>query len=83
MRTDKNTIKTKGTLELYKGEIDAAYDLLEAEAKSGAVQDINGTEEIVEYVRGVVSKVAERPFGDNDDFFEIWSGLASFCSDSY
>ncbi|KAF9441936.1 acetyl-CoA synthetase-like protein [Macrolepiota fuliginosa MF-IS2] len=75
MRTDKNTIKAKATLELYKGEIDAAYDSLEAEAESEAVQDINGPEEIVEYVRGVVSKVAERPFGDNDDFFE--NGLDS------
>ncbi|KAF9445031.1 acetyl-CoA synthetase-like protein [Macrolepiota fuliginosa MF-IS2] len=78
MRTDKNTIKTKGTLELYKEEIDAAYDSLETETESEAVQGVNGPEEIVEYVRGVVSKVAERPFGDNDDFFE--NGLDSLHS---
>ncbi|KAF9441938.1 hypothetical protein P691DRAFT_790309 [Macrolepiota fuliginosa MF-IS2] len=78
LRTDQNTIKTKATLELYKREIDAAYDSLEAEAESEAAQDVNGAEEIVEYVRGAVSKVAERPFGDNDDSFE--NGLDSLHS---
>ncbi|KAF9441550.1 hypothetical protein P691DRAFT_766152 [Macrolepiota fuliginosa MF-IS2] len=78
LRTNQSMIKMKGTLKLYKGEIDTAYYSLEAEAKSGAAQDINGAEEIVEYVRGVVLKVAERPFSDNDDSFK--NGLDSFHS---
>ncbi|KAF9445030.1 hypothetical protein P691DRAFT_806313 [Macrolepiota fuliginosa MF-IS2] len=73
--TDKNSIRAKATLDLYRQEIDAVYDALEAEVESEAVKDINSPKGVLEYVRAVVSNTAQRPLGDDDDFFE--NGLDS------
>lgn len=80
LETDKNSIRTADTLDLYKEEIAAAYNALEAEAETEAVKDVNTPEEIVEYVRDVVSKVARRPLGDDDDFFENGAPFHSLFS---
>jgi hypothetical protein len=70
VQSDKGSIKTKDTLALYKDEIDAAYEALEAESGAQAVKDIETPEQIEGYVKEVVGIVAKRPLGDEDDFFE-------------
>ncbi|KAF5353278.1 hypothetical protein D9756_008134 [Leucocoprinus leucothites] len=75
IQSDKGSIKNKETIALYKDEIDAAYASLEAESGEEVVKDIDTPEQIEGYIRDVVSKVAKRPIGDSDDFFE--SGLDS------
>lgn len=74
-QSDKGSIKTKDTIALYADEIDAAYASLEAESGEELVKDIETPEQIEGYVRDAVNKIAGRPIGDADDFFE--SGLDS------
>jgi len=68
--SDKSSIKTKDTITLYQDEIDAAYTALEVEVGEGTVTDIETPEQIHQYVRDVLNKVAKRPIEDSDDFFE-------------
>jgi hypothetical protein len=70
LQSDKGTIKTKDTLLLYKDEIDAAYEALEAESDVEAVKDVETPEQIEDYVKEVIRNIAKRPIGDDDDFFE-------------
>ncbi|KAJ3561651.1 hypothetical protein NP233_g10063 [Leucocoprinus birnbaumii] len=75
VQSDKGSIKTKDTLTLYKEDIDAAYEALEAESGEEMVKDIGTPEQIQSYVRESVKKIAKRPIGDSEDFFE--NGLDS------
>ena len=66
--SDKSSIKTKDTITLYQDEI--AYTALEVEVGEETVTDIETPEQIHQYVRDVLNKVAKRPIEDSDDFFE-------------
>jgi len=79
--SDKSSIKTKDTITLYQDEIDAAYTALEVEVGEGTVTGIETPEQIHQYVRDVLNKVAKRPIEDSDDFFESGEFTSFFCDD--
>lgn len=68
--SDKGSIKTKDTITLYQDEIDTAYTALEVEVNEETVKDIETPQQMHQYVRAVLSKVAKRFIGDTDDFFD-------------
>ena len=79
--TDKRTVKKKATLELYREEIEQAYQIVE-QGELGSIgieaPAFSDIESITSFVRALVSRSLGRDIGDDDDFFN--SGLDSLLS---
>lgn len=70
--TDKGTVRRTATLELYKDEIDAAYDALESDLPlpTSNLPQLDDEAAVLEYVRRAVSGVMKDRVGDEDDLFD-------------
>ncbi|VBB79331.1 Putative protein of unknown function [Podospora comata] len=81
-RSDKGSVMRRETAEMFRAEIDAAYQAIDAEGSSddGAVFDVDNVEDVLRMLlRDVVSPSFKAgSLGSEDDFFE--RGLDSLQS---